>query len=248
MSSYGGARKGRDTLAETPTPGDVAARFGTKRPAPPPRPPQPSPPGWTDDLVLPLTDRHFYLDTGMFHSLAGVDEEVREVLLPHIDHHEHNDAIREEVLTQQAEPLYSLRLVILKLAQEQERRSCGLPQNLKHIETIRNELIADAQLRHPQASSSPSPSRRRHGGEAELIYLAELHEPTGALACNDAGASAVAKKHGVESFHFVHVVRAAVAKGLSPADGLTAARDGIKVSQLAAAEKSRTCNQEWLTS
>lgn len=233
-------------MTEIPTPGDTAARFGTRKPAPPPRPPQPSPPGWTDDLVLPLSDRHFYLDTGIYHGLAGADDAVRDTLFTYVDGHEHNNTIRDEVLTQQAEPLYSLRLDMLKLAQGCERRACRLPDDLNAIETIRNELIADAQLRHPQASSSRS--RRNHGGEAELIHLAELHEPTGALACNDAGASAVAKKHGVESFHFVHVVRAAVTGGLSAADGLTAAQDGLSVSGLAAAEKLRTCNKEWLTS
>lgn len=233
-------------MTEIPTPGDIAARFGTRKPAPPPRPPQPSPPGWTDDLVLPLSDRHFYLDTGIYHGLAGADDAVRDTLFTYVDGHEHNNTIRDEVLTQRDEPLYSLRLTVLQLAKKCERRECSLPQDLTAIETIRNELIADSQLRHPGAPSSLS--RRDHGGEAELIHLAELHEPTGALACNDAGASAVAKKHGVESFHFVHVVRAAVAGGLSAADGLTAAQEGLKVSGLAAAEKLRTCNQEWLTS
>ena len=57
----------------------------------------------------------------------------------------------------------------------------------------------------------------------------------------------MAKKHAVESFHFAHIVRAAVADGLSAADGLAAVTDGLKVSKLAAAEKSRTCNQNWLT-
>lgn len=228
-----------------PSPADVAARFSRRRTVPPLRTGQPSPPGWTDELALPLSDRHFYLDTGIFHSLAGVDESVRDTLLAYVDQHEHNDTILREVLTQQLEPLYSLRLDILKLTQERERRACRLSGDLNSIETIRNELIADAQLRHP--NKTVSPSRRDHGGEAELIHLAERHEPKGALASNDAGASAVAKKHNVESFHFVHLVRAAVVNGLLAADGLTVAQKGLKVSKLAAAEKARTCNHNWLT-
>lgn len=196
-------------------------------------------------MTLPLLERHFYLDTGIFHSLAGVDEDVRGTLLPFLAHHERNDTIRREVLTQQQEPLYSVRLDILKLAQEHERRACNLPEGLNSVETIRNELIADSQLRHP--NSAGSASHRDHGGEAELIHLAERHEPKGVLACNDAGASAVARKHGLASFHFLHLVRAAVAGGLSPDDGLAAATDGLKVSGLAATEKSRTCNSEWLS-
>ncbi|MEZ5086637.1 MAG: hypothetical protein R2722_10410 [Tessaracoccus sp.] len=233
-------------MTEIPTPADLAPRFGRGKPVSPPRRrPQPAPTGWTDELALPISDRHFYLDTGIFHSLAGVDEEVRGTLLTYVDQHEHNDTIRTEVLTQRSEPLYTLRLDVLKLAQGCERRACRLPEGLNSVETIRNELIADAQLRHPDGG--PSSNRRDHGGEAELIHLAERHEPKGALACNDAGASAVAKKHAVESFHFAHIVRAAVADGLSAADGLAAVTDGLKVSKLAAAEKSRTCNQNWLT-
>ncbi len=185
------------------------------------------------------------MDTGIFHSLAGVDEEVRGTLLTYVDQHERNDTIRMEVLTQKVEPLYTLRLDVLKLAQECERRTCRLPEGLNSIETIRNELIADAQLRHPDSPGSTH--HRDHGGEAELIHLAERHEPKGALACNDAGASAVAKKHAVDSFHFVHMVRAAVADGLSAVEGLAAVTEGLKVSKLAAVEKSRTCNQNWLT-
>lgn len=233
-------------MTEIPTPADLAPRFGRSRPVSQPRRrPQPSPTGWTDELALPLSDRHFYLDTGIFHSLAGVDEEVRGTLLTYVDQHERNDTIRMEVLTQKVEPLYTLRLDVLKLAQECERRACRLPEGLNSIETIRNELIADAQLRHP--GSPGSTHHRDHGGEAELIHLAERHEPKGALACNDAGASAVAKKHAVDSFHFVHIVRAAVADGLSAVEGLAAVTEGLKVSKLSAAEKSRTCNQNWLT-
>lgn len=131
-------------MAEIPTPGDILAKFGTPKPASLPRPPRPLPHGWTDDLALPLLDRHFYLDTGIFHSLAGVDEKVRGVLLPRIDQHEHNDSIRDEVLTQHAEPLYSLRLEILTLVKSHERRDCSLQDSLQSIETIRNELITDS--------------------------------------------------------------------------------------------------------
>lgn len=232
-------------MTSVPNPVQVAARFRRRVAVLPQRLPSPLTHGWRDDLSLPLKDRHFYLDTGIFHSLAGVDEGVRDKIVPFIDQHERNATILSEVLTQTSEPLYTLRLAIWKVAQDCAREECSLSRKHAVIETIRSELIADSQLRHPHAPQSAN-SRDKHGGEAELIHVAELHSPKGALICNDAGASAVANKHGVSSVHFVHLVRAAVRAGLPVDDALNAAHGGLAVSQIAANETARTCCESWL--
>jgi hypothetical protein len=233
-------------MISVPNPAEVAARFRPRAPVLPQRSPSAPPCGWRDDLTFPLKDRHFYLDTGIFHSLAGVDQDVRRRIVPFIDKHERNETVFREVMTQTAEPLYTLRLEIWKMAQDREREACSLKVDHAAIETIRSELIADSQLRHPHSQHGTA-SRDRHGGEAQLIHAAELHSPKGALMSNDAGASAVASKHGVFSAHFVHLVRAAVRGGLPVDDALSAARGGLEVSKLAAKEKARTCREAWLT-
>lgn len=231
-------------MTSVPNPAQVAARF-RPRPAVLPKRRPPLPHGWRDDISLPPKDRHFYLDTGIFHSIAGVDEGVRERIVPLIDQHERNAAILSEVLTQTDEPLYTLRLDIWKMTDDCARGECSLRKNHADVETIRSELIADSQLRHPHAPSSTN-SRDKHGGEAELIHVAELHAPKGVIICNDAGASAVANNHGVPSVHFVHLVRAAVQAGLPVTEALAAAHAGLAVSKLAAKEKARTCCGSWL--
>jgi hypothetical protein len=233
-------------MTSVPTPAEVAAKFSSRAPVLPQQGASLLPSGWRDDLSLPLNDRHFYLDTGIFHSLAGVDGDVRKRVLPFIDQHERNATILSEVLTQSAEPLYSLRISIWKMTQDCGRDACSLKSEHALIETIRSELIADSQLRHPH-SQEDTRSRDKHGGEAELIHVAELHSPKAALMCNDAGASAVGAKHGVASVHFAHLVRAVVRTGFPVDDALSAAHAGLAVSRLAAKEKARTCCVSWLS-
>lgn len=121
-------------------------------------------------------------------------------------------------------------------------------QDIGDIESIRNELIADAQQRHPHTKQIRS-ARAKHGGEAELIHLSEKHDPLAVLVCNDAGASAVGARHGLYSIHFVHVLRAAVRAGrITVIEAVDAAREGLSESGLESHERSRTEGAEWLGS
>ncbi len=233
-------------MTQVPNPAQVAGRFRPRSASIPQRKPTLAPHGWRDDLPLPFEDRHFYLDTGIYHGLAGIDQATREKVAPFIDQHEYNATILSEVLTQSAEPLNSLRLTIWKIAQDCASDACELSRTHSAIESIRDELIADAQIRHPNAPQTGN-ARAKHGGEAELIHLAELHEPAAAIICNDGGASAIAKKHGVDSLHFLHLVRAAVGAGLAVEDALSAAQNGLAVSSLPTREKAKTCCESWLT-
>lgn len=234
-------------MTSVPSPAQLAGRFQRRQPALPRHPATaPLPTGWDDALDFPIDDRHFYLDTGIYHSLAGVNGATRTALAALISGHERNATIRTEVLTQKDEPLYSMRVEILGIASQHERRECSLPSRLAAIETIRSELMADSQIRH-RTIQQTSTRRDQHGGEAELIHLAELHSPAGSLLCNDAGASAIGLKHGISSAHFVHMLRAAVrAAAITPDDALKAGEDGLSVSKLASREKARTCCEAWL--
>lgn len=231
-------------MTGTPTPLDLA-KFAA-RPANIAKPtPVPSPTGWTDGdcLTWPLSNRHHFLDTGIYHSLAALTQDEYAQVLAAASPHEENATITEEVLTQNAEPLRSRRIEIGNAASVESRRACSLAVDTKRLTRIRNQLIAEAQLRRPADPIDKS----KHGGEAELILLALQHEPAAVLTTNDAGASAVAKKNAVPSCHFGHLARLLVAHGYTPEEALSLARRAFTTSKLNSAESQRTLNLAWFT-
>lgn len=235
-------------MSQAPNPATVAARFGRRplsaRTLSEVGSPQPA--GWDDSVAMPIQE-HFYVDTGIFHSLACSMKVLGLALLPVLQSHERNDSISAEARTQASSTTLSAMIAMLLPAMEGiARLPCAIATDLGKIETIRSELISDAQQRHHHLAQNLD-GRVRHGGEAELIHLAEGHEPTARLISNDAGASAVARVHGVATVHFLHVLRAAVAGSLVTVDeALSAARDGFSESGLATSERRRTECSDWL--
>jgi len=208
----------------------------------------PAPTGWADHLPLPPgSGPHTFLDTGIYHSIADSFAVVGAKLVPMLDGHEPNATIASEVRSQREGSLPSVRDHLLPVLESRARGRCEIQVDAREVGAIRDELIADAQLRHV-ALVTDQRSRDKHGGEAELIHMASRHTPAGTLATNDAGASAVAAKRGVASIHFGHVVRAAVrARALSLEEALRAVEEGLRTSGLATRERRRTGNQTWLT-
>lgn len=87
-------------MTEIPTPAIIGARFRRRPPAvPPPRLPRLMQAGWSDDIALPM-EEHFYLDTGIFHSLASSFKVVGLRLVELVVGHEENATISAEVRTQ----------------------------------------------------------------------------------------------------------------------------------------------------
>jgi len=207
----------------------------------------PAPTGWVDNLPLPPAgERHMFLDTGIYHSLADSAAAVRPRLVPLLEGHEPNKTIAWEVRTQRHGALPSVSSDLLALLDSRARPGCRIQVPTKEVGAVRDELIADAQSRHGRLVSAQT-ARDAHGGEAELIYVASQHTPEGTVATNDAGASAVGARRDVASIHFVHVLRAAVAAGvLSIDEALRAADDGLQTAGLAVAERRRTANRDWL--
>ena len=191
---------------------------------------------------------HTFLDTGIYHSIADTFTVVGAKLVPLFEGHEPNATIASEVLTQRDGSLPRMRANLVPVLDRLARERCDVQVDAREIGAIRDELIADAQLRHATLVTSQR-SRDKHGGEAELIHVAARHTPNGTVATNDAGASAIAAKRGVASVHFLHVLRAAVSVGtLSVEEALLAVEEGFRTSGLAARELQRTANQAWLTS
>lgn len=235
-------------VTEVPSPATFAARFGRQKPSLPrvARPVLCLPTGW-DDLAERPEGEHFYLDTGIFHSLACAYKVTGPLLMPLLYGHEPNETILAEVRTQRSTTTLSKAVPrLLPALAKQSREPCALPVDMGQIESIRDELMADAQVRHPDKPTDPA-SRTEHGGEAELIHLAEEHTPPALIWCNDAGASAVARVHGVASIHFLHVLRSAVAQAIiSTEDAFSAARDGFSESGLSNVERGRTETRVWI--
>jgi len=240
--------QGGAVVTGNPNPAIIAARFGRRAPAiPVPQRPQVQPAGWNDAISLPMQE-HFYLDTGIFHSLASSIKVVGLSLVTLLKGHEENEAISSEVRTQKrGTTLADMAPMLLPAMTKVARLPCDIAQDLDEIESIRNELLADAQQRHPEVEHDLS-TRMSHGGEAELIHLAQNHDPRAVLVCNDTGASAVGAVRGLASIHFLHVLRAAVRAGTVTVDeSLEAAKEGLSESGLEGRERRRTECEEWLS-
>lgn len=192
--------------------------------------------------------RHFFLDTGLYHSLACTLSLIGTSGLDVLRGHEANATIDAEVARQRTgTSLGATAQMLVPAMRNLARDACDLARDTAEVETIRNELLADSRLRHPDAEITPS-TAAGHAGEAELIHLAGKHAPTSVIFCNDAGASAVARRRQVSSAHFLHVVRAVVKTGLVEVeDAVGVAEAGLSESGLQAAERARTLNEAWLT-
>jgi len=232
-------------MSKLPTPKDLAPRF-RRRPIKLSQRQNPWAPGWNDGLSLPM-EEHFYLDTGIYHSIACSVKVINYALVKIVKGHEANSTISNEVRTQRSDTTLSLmKDELLPRLNSVAKTPCDFIIDIDKIEDIRNELIADAQQRHPNSKQSRS-ARAKHGGEAELIHLAEQHDPPARLICNDAGASAVGARHGLSSMHFLHLLRAAVrAEFISVDEALIAAEKGLSESGLERRERSRTEHAQWL--
>ncbi len=235
-------------MSHTPSPSTVAARFGRRLPAVSVSPSAgvPDPAGWDDAVVIPFQE-HFYVDTGIFHSLACSLKVLGLALLPLFRGHERNATIGAEVRTQaRTTTLAAVSAMLLPAMDRIASPPCDLGLDLAAIETIRSELIADTQLRKRYLAQDPD-ARVKHGGEAELIHLAGLHQPPARIVSNDAGASAVARKRGLSTIHFLHILRAAVSSGIATCDeALDAAREGLSESGLEASERARAERADWM--
>jgi len=191
-----------------------------------------------------------FLDTGIWYSIANSCQYAGTHLAAVVKGHETNQTIANEVAK---EPLgrsgaISGYQMVVELVGRDSRDPCPPTADPTTVKQIQQQLIADSQRRTRVASTSPV-ARRAHAGEAEVIACASSHQPTALVATNDAGASAVAARHSVDSVHFGHVVKAAVATGsLSVDDALLAYGAGLAVSGLPTQERSRTENAAWLSS
>lgn len=217
-------------------------------------PPPPStnvpiaPTTWSDAITFPM-DRHFFVDTGIFHSIACSIKSLGFKLLAVIQDHELSEEILNEVLTQRANmTLSKMSGLLIPMLRGSAQPLCAISQeDLGEIETIRNELIADAQRRRRAISSNSA--NDKHSGEAVLIYYAAHHSPPAHLVSNDAGANAVGARHNVASIHFLHLLRFAVRnKVISVDEALAASQEGFSESGLSTIERTRTENRSWLGS
>jgi hypothetical protein len=236
-------------MTDGPSPATIAARFGRRPPAiPASQAPRPAPTGWDDTINLPM-EEHFYLDTGILHSLACSFKVIGLDLVTLLRDHEENSTILIEATTQdRRSTLASMSVMLLAALTQVARQPCPIRTEMDEVETIRNELVTDAQQRHPDTRQG-SLARAKHGGEAELIHLARRHGPPAVLVSNDAGASAVAAKRGLASIHFLHILRGAVRIGTITVDqSLQAAKEGLSESGLEARERARTERAHWLRS
>ena len=217
------------------------------------------PPGWNDSVPLPC-DQHFLLDTGIYHNLACQSEEVGKAIATVLDGHEYNSTIADEVgRPDPISPLASCRW-IKKHMTDANTAACHRTNNdskvRDEVTKVRNELIADAQARAiargvDPTSVSTNTEKAKHGGEAELIWQANRHEPKAYILTDDGGASAVARVHEVATGHFLHVLRQAVR---DEAITLTVALEASSIVQDSGygvpptAEITRTDSEEWLSS
>ena len=209
----------------------------------------PDPSGWRDDISLPPATLHLFLDTGIWYSIANSLQHAGTHLAAVVKGHETNQTIANEVAKEPvgrsgAVPGYQM---IVELVGRDSRDPCPPAASPNTVQLIQKQLIADSQRRTRVAATSPA-ARRAHAGEAELIACARTHQPAALVATNDAGASAVAFRHNVDSVHFGHVVRAAVTEGaLSVDDALLAYSAGLAVSGLPTWERTRTETAAWLS-
>lgn len=221
-----------------PTPNNMPARpaFAPRRPNPVAGSPAPAPHGWRDDVTLPAGDEpHLFVDTGVWFSIESSMAMAGTAVVAMVAGHESCPTINREVVRAPG---------LTALIGQTERPACHAQVEPAHVRMVRDELVADSQLR--SGSTVTQSARDKHGGEAELIVRSRAHTPVATIATNDIGASAVARSHGVTSVHFVHLVRAAVrALRVPEADALSVARAGLTTSRLNRVEQDRVLDPGW---
>lgn len=224
-----------------PTPNSMPSRpaFAPRRPNPATVALAPGPHGWRDDVVLPAGDQpHLFVDTGVWFSIGSSMAAAGTGVAAMVAGHEGCPTIAREVVRAPG---------LTGLIGQTARPACQRQVEPAQVRVVQDELVADSQLR--SGSTVSQSTRDNHGGEAELIVRSRAHAPMATIATNDIGASAVARSHGVNSVHFVHLVRAAVrASRVASVDAVAVAKAGLTTSKLNKVERDRVLTPAWLQS